>query len=144
MFPKNKFEKIEINTTGVVLFFNKLSKREISFEELDRVYFKSIKIELLYEFLLIAVCLCLMLSSLFYLPLDYVQFIPIIIIAIVVVKVSSYKKYKLFLMLKNGQTLYISIPKKLKYSMLDVFHAVEKKIYECKINNADTIFNLRK
>ncbi len=79
MFPKNKFEKIEINTTGVVLFFNKLSKREISFEELDKVYFKSIKIELLYEFLLIAVCLCLMLSSLFYLPLDYVQFIPIII-----------------------------------------------------------------
>jgi hypothetical protein len=83
-------------------------------------------------------------SSLLYLPLDYIQFIPLIGLLILVIKVSNYKKYKLFLVLKNGQTVFVSIPKKLKYINLDIFHAIEKKIYECKINNADTLFNLRK
>lgn len=144
MVSKNKVEKIEISTTGVILFLNKQNTREIPFEELDKVYFISIKTRLLYEFLLISVCLCLMLLSLFYLPLDFIQFIPLITIAILVVKVSSYKKYKLFLVFKNSQTVFVSIPQELKYKMLDVFHTLEKKIYECKINDTSAFFYTRK
>lgn len=122
-----KFNDITIVEHGLILENLKEIKREIPFSELDKIYIKTYKLNILNKLVFILFPFFLIYLSLEFIALEKLLFVGLTAAIPVFVKVNNYKKYRLFVCLKDGTAYRKRVTMTAKAESISIVNAVRKK-----------------
>ena len=103
MTPYIKFQNLTLVKNGIVLRLKNKELKEISYFDIERVYLKVYNLKPFQEFLLVTVPILITLLFVIMYSTIYILIISaFLILLLILIKVKTYKKYRLNLQLKNG------------------------------------------
>lgn len=139
MTVSNQFKKVNLVKNGLVLIFKSDLQKQIAISELDKVYITVDKIAPIYTFCYILISIALMLFSIWFLRIDFILFLPLLLIVVAGVKIKNYKIYGLEICLKNGEYFKKPVAAEFKYDTIEIVNSIRKEIYTFKIAETNNI-----
>jgi len=127
-----KFGKFNVNENGLILIKKNKEENVFQFSELNKIYIKKIKFSFLHKIGLLSLLLILLAIFFVILPVELVLLTSILYIT-VVVKINTYKRYQLNILLKDGTFFIKFFNKDTKQEYIRLVNRVRKEIFDNQI-----------
>ncbi len=128
-FSTHKFSKLNLVESGLVLIKKNKEQTDISFSKLNKIYIKKCKLSLMNKIGILSILLILTAISSIYLPTEMV-FLALILLIPLTVKMNTYKRYQLNVLLNNGTFFIKNIKKDSKQDHIKLMNVVRKEIFD--------------
>ena len=131
-FRTHKFGKINLVENGLVLIKKNKEQTDISFSELNKIYIKKYKLSFINKTGILLILLILPAISSIYLSKEIVVLTLILFIPLTV-KINTYKRYQLHILLNDGTFFIKNLKKDAKQDHINLVNLFRKEIFDNRV-----------